>query len=696
MTFLNPAVLFGLLAASIPVLIHLLNLRKLKRIDFSTLSFLKELQKNKIRKIKLKQWLLLALRVLIIMMLVMAFARPALKGTTIGGAASSAKTTAVFIVDDTFSMSVIGNRGSYLNQAKETVKNILRQLQEGDEAALILVSDNSDVRTTSSLTDFVKRINDIEVSYSSGMIHNAIVKASEIISGSANFNKEIYLLTDFQQNRLAAERQLSDFSEVLNENVKLYSFNFSGKSVYNLAVTDMKLQTQIFEKDKPVSFDITVRNFSDNDASDVVVSLFSNGERSSQRSIDVAAGKSETFSMEVNLNQTGFIEYSAEIEDDEILQDNQRFLSFYIPEEIPVVVFYENEADIKFLELPLRVAGENNPLKITKRNINQLSSVNLSSFKVVMITGSGNINSIDRLISFAENGGGVLVFPSVNSTPQSFEAFLKNLPLPGLNGVTGKRGDASALNRFNKVDLDHPVFQNIFLNEKKKIESPEIYYNYKILPSGKGRDIISLSDGSSFMSEYSAGRGKYLLFSSLPELSWNNLPLKGIFPPLIYKTVLYLSYTQNIDEENIIAGNALNINLSGKAVPQLLINRPDGSSETINTGGEPFLNYANTGVAGIYTLRANDNIFDKIPVNTDPLESGTEYISESDFKDYLEKIGFKGSFVSIDPSGDPENQIIQARFGSELWKIFAVLTLLLALLEMTIARSMKKDLAVKH
>ena len=128
MIFLNPAVLFGLLAASIPVLIHLLNLRKLKKIEFSTLAFLKELQKNRIRKIKLKQWLLLALRVLIILLLVFAFARPTLEGIAIGGTTSAAKTTAVFILDDTFSMSVVDADGSYLNQAKQSIQELVRNL----------------------------------------------------------------------------------------------------------------------------------------------------------------------------------------------------------------------------------------------------------------------------------------------------------------------------------------------------------------------------------------------------------------------------------------------------------------------------------------------------------------------------------------------------------------------------------------
>ena len=150
MIFLNPAVLFGLLAASIPVLIHLLNLKKLKTIEFSTLSFLKELQKNKIRKLKLKQWLLLALRVLIILLIVTAFARPALKGVALGGTTSAAKTTAVFILDDTFSMSAVGSDGSGFNQAKQTIIEFLNNLQEGDEAALVLVSDqkNEEIKPT--------------------------------------------------------------------------------------------------------------------------------------------------------------------------------------------------------------------------------------------------------------------------------------------------------------------------------------------------------------------------------------------------------------------------------------------------------------------------------------------------------------------------------------------------------------------
>jgi hypothetical protein len=694
MTFLNPAVLIGLLAASIPVIIHLLNLRKLKRIDFSTLTFLKELQKNKIRKIKIKQWLLLALRVMIILMLVLAFARPALRGTTIGGVASSAKTTAVFILDDTFSMSVIGSRGSYLNHAKETIKQLLSELQEGDEAALILVSEpDKEVNTTSNIAELRKRVDDVDISYTSGYIHDAVAKGAQLITASKNFNKEIYLLSDLQENRIAAQQNLSDFSEVFNENVKLYSLNFSGKQVYNIAITEFKLQTRIFEKDKPVMFDLTLTNYSNEDVDDAVVSLFMNGERSSQRSVDLQAGKAVTINMEAILKETGYIEFASELEDDEVLQDNKRYLSIYVPDEIPVTIFTSNENDTRFIELALKAAGENNPLKVSVRNITQMTSVNLNSNKTIIVSASGELKGGDRLKSFAEGGGGVLLIPSSDAVPESWNNLLSTFSLPGTSGASGNKGENKVINRFSNVDFDHPLFKNIFLNEKRKIESPEIYYNLNIRPSGKGRDIITLADGSVFMGEYSLGEGRVIVLSSVPVLSWNNLPVKGVFPPLVYQSVLYLSYKSNGQQE-YIAGDPVVINLSGKPVPQLNISKPDGTSETVNVSGEDYLQYSGTGTAGIYTLSSNEVIIDKFEVNTDPAESVNRYISDDDFKEYLDKIGFEGIFVNISPEGNISGEILQARFGSELWKIFAVITLLLALTEMTIARSMKRDLAV--
>ncbi|RKY92080.1 MAG: hypothetical protein DRQ01_06775 [Ignavibacteriae bacterium] len=354
MTFLNPAVLFGLLAASIPVLIHLFNLRKLKKIEFSTLRFLKELQKNKIRKIKLKQWLLLALRIMIILLLVTAFARPTLEGISIGGTTSAAKTTALFILDDTFSMSVVDQDGSYFNQAKQTIKNLLTQFEEGDEAAIILVSAQMDeINLTTNLSKLESELGEFETSYTTNELNNALIKAAQVISASKNFNKEIYLLTDFQKGRLAAEENLEDLGEMLKENVKLYSFNYSGKEVYNIALRELKVNTSILEKNKPVSFSVNVNNYSNQPADNTIVSLYIDGKRSAQQTVNIQPGATQTINMEAPVKATGYVDVFAEIEEDDVLHDNKRFTSVFIPEKINILLLYNNPEDSKYVKLAL-------------------------------------------------------------------------------------------------------------------------------------------------------------------------------------------------------------------------------------------------------------------------------------------------------------------------------------------------------
>jgi hypothetical protein len=121
----------------------------------------------------------------------------------------------------------------------------------------------------------------------------------------------------------------------------------------------------------------------------------------------------------------------------------------------------------------------------------------------------GNVKGAERLKAYVDNGGGLLLFPSSDAGTEGWNELLKVLPLPAASGAAGKKGDAAVVNRFSNIDYDHPLFQNIFLNEdKRKIESPEIYYSLNIRPSGKGRDIITLSDGSVFMGVYSHGRRK--------------------------------------------------------------------------------------------------------------------------------------------------------------------------------------------
>jgi hypothetical protein len=702
MLFLNPAVLFGLLAASIPILIHLLNLRKLKRIDFSTLAFLKELQKNKIRRIKLKQWLLLALRVFIIVFLVMAFARPTLKGIAIGGTTSAAKTTAVFILDNTFSMSVVDNKGSYFNQAKRTIKELVKQLQEGDDAAIVKVGggDPEENVSTNNLVDFSRRVDEAEISYASGFLHDAVIKASRILSASKNFNKEIYILSDFQSGRLSKEGSLSDLSEVLDEKTKIYAFNYSGKEVFNLGINQLKVNTQIFEKDKPVSFDITVANHSRRTAEDAVISIFADGERTAQQSVDISSGGFVSVTLEALIKNTGIVNVYAELQDDELIHDNRRFAVLHIPAEIPVVIFADNTEDAAFVSLALNVSEKESPLKITVKSTNQISSTDLNQYKAVVLIGTKNVKEIEKFKSFVNEGSGLFIMPGRNSEESIYSRNLQAMGLPAVKGSAGAKNQQNNSSVFEKVEYEHPIFQNIFADKKKnskdsevkKIESPRIFYHFKISTEGKGRNIISLNDGSSFISEYKSGKGKILLMNTAPVLEWSTFPIKSIFVPLINKSIYYLAFVNQADND-YLAGEILNINLNSHFLPQVKIQGPDDTEEFFKIeNGNKFISYTNTRLAGFYKIFSGEKLYEILPVNIDPSESNPNYLNNSNFQEYLKKIKFKGSFIEINKDENPAKIVLQARFGSELWKYALLAAITLALIEMAVARSTKKEI----
>ncbi len=646
----------------------------------------------------------MVLRVLIILFLVLAFARPTLKGVAIGGATSAAKTTAVFILDNTPSMSVIDSKGSYLNQAKATIKQILSLMQNGDEVALVLTGDpyNNDIKVTSNLSKFQKQVDAVNISDISGLLNSAIVKAAKILSKTNNFNKEIYVLTDFQMGRLADKNSISDLGQILNDKVRLYTFDYSRKEVSNAGIDDISLNTQIFEQDKPLDFNVTVTNYSNQRLNNLVVSLFVENVRSAQQSVSLNPGESRILTLQAPVKQSGFIGAYAEIEDDDILEDDRRYISIYIPKSIPVVIFTDNADDSRFVNLALSAAGSGQTLQVNKKNLNELNSSNLSKYDVAVIIGSEGISRYDLLSSFLKSGGKIILMPGSKSTLQNFDNITKALGIPSPTGTAGKEGSDINAFTFDKEDFSNPIFRDVFSSkEKKEIESPAIYYHYKLSTEGKGENIITLNDGSSFLSEYKINKGKLLLFNTAPILTWTNFPIKNLFAPLITKSVLYMSSKDNSSNQ-IIAGNPVEINLQNNSSPQLKIEAPSNRTGNSNNYDDyvdigkqlnrNFVTYNHTDINGNYKVYAGSNIIDEFSVNSDPAESVTKYYSQDKFADYLKKINFKGKYFNIDKKEDPVKIITQARFGSELWKYFLLGAILLALIEMAIARNTKREL----
>jgi len=694
MIFLNPAVLFGLLAAAIPVLIHMLNLRKLKKVDFSTLKFLKELQKSKIRRIKFKQWLLLALRVLIILFTVFAFARPTLKGIALAGTTSASKTSAVIILDNSFSMSLVESEGSLFNQAKSEIVKILSQLKEGDDAEIIFTSNSKETvnKLTKNISSLKNRINESDISTVTGNITQAIEKGLSILSSSKNFNKELFVLSDFQKESFA---ELSKLKSVDMEDIRLYKINFGGKNYQNIGIDKLNLGTQIFEKNKPIVFNTKITNYSSDNIKDIIVSLFINGDRKTQKNINLNAGATASLELIAEVNTSGFINAFLEIEDDNISLDNRRYINFYIPSKIDVGLFSDNQVDVQFINAVLRSSKNIDEIKTNEHKTNQLASIELSKLDLIIFLPSNNRTNLKRLNDFINSGGGLLLLPGNSINEKDFNNILSNLSITANVTALGTKLANDNYTVFDKVDFEHPVFENIFSKKNKnEIDSPNILYHFNIDYKDIVKKIISLNDNSSFLTELKIGEGKVIIFNTAPSLEWSNFPIKGIFAPLLNKSIYYLASEDN-SINNFIAGNEIKIK-AGNYKGLIEIIKPNKASEFITLDDKSnynFVNYSSADQTGFYNVRNKKDTISVFSVNTNPAESQQEYLNDDQIEDYLNKINFTGKYISIDKSEEIISVIQKARFGSEFWKILIIIALILALIEMLVSKSSKRDIA---
>jgi len=700
MTFLNPLVLFGLIAASIPIIIHLLNLRKLKVIEFSSLQFLKEMQKNKMRKIRIKQILLLILRTLAIIFLVLSFSRPTIRNINLAGLGSEVKNTIILVIDDTPSMSVEDKQGSYISQAKKLAEKILESSEEGDEIYLIRFSDLNILKENFELVSkniAQREIENVEVKDISRTFVDVLLSVSKILDQTKNLSKEVYILTDFQKTNLPEDlSNLPKLDKSFDANTRIYVFKIGEKEAFNISIDSLQVLTKIFEMNKPVTITASLTNHSSENGVNVSSNLYFNDKKVAQKGIDIKSNSSGNFSFTGQIKEYGFNSGRLEIEDDDFLKDNFRYFNFFVPEKIKVLMVSENPNDLFFVNLVLSQTVDDNSepvFSITQTSTQFFNSYKPENYDILIISSPEKIFNLNPLKNFIQNGGRVVILPGINSSVISFSKAIESLGLNTINGVTGSKDTKSSFTRFREIDFNHPIFSGIFSEKvQKKIESPKIFQSFNYKSTLNGKEIISLENNYSFLAEEKIGNGVVLLFTSAIDLSWSELPLKPIFVPMINRIALYAnSNNSNLD---FLAGEEIQFKPFKRITGQLKIQTPDGkeivySSENFVTD---FVNLGKFETAGNYKVFEDDKLIGIISINIDARESNLSKLEEKQLEKFAE-VSFPASRLKILGSEkNPAEVISQERYGTELWKLFLILSIICLVLEMIIARSSKNEL----
>jgi hypothetical protein len=714
MTFLNPFALIGLIAAGIPILLHLLNLRKVRVIEFSTLSFLKELQPTTLRRLRIRQLLLLILRTLLIILLVLAFSRPTLKGTGASSLGARVKTTAVLAIDDSPSMERHDRKGSLWSQAIAAASGILNSLQDGDEIILLPFSAASSVASHPQLPSWHSiartrsELNELRTGTVSGSLDRIFRMADGMFAKSVNAQQELYLISDFQEGLFSGR---SDMPEVTarsgTRGFHTYAIRVGESSTPNLGISDARVVNSIIEQGKPFTVSVTLTNSSDQDVDNSVVSVFLNGTRVTAKAVDVKGGTSPTFEIPVVAGTAGFINGSVALDDDEFPFDNRRFFSINLRRELRVILLGPSPS-LRYIRAAIGTRSASGPtVRMEESTIDRLSGSLLQKTDVLIIANASSMaaSQIAAVKAFLESGGGMLYFPGPSTDARSYQALASAVGLPDFRGLRSttpaSNGTDASATLFEEVDQRHPIFQQMFQpriggdvrqSSPPRVESPHIWSHVMFGPSPCATVVATLTDGSPFLIDRPVGSGRVLLFAIEAEPSWSDFPFKGLFVPLLLRSVSYVAQEQAI-MPGTIAGSSLPALAYLRGHGPLTIHTPLGNTiavPTIASEAESLAGEALTEV-GVYDVTEGSSTITRFVVNGAPGESLLRPAESEEVEQVAARSGVEtGQLTWIDDSGSLGRVISEARFGVELWRLALLAALVVALLELLLARSTRR------
>jgi hypothetical protein len=683
LNFLNPAVLIAAIAALIPLLIHLFSKRQVKVIPFSSLKHLKEMQKRQVRRIKIRQLLLLALRMLIILAAALAFARPATKGGYIG---SHAGVSAVILLDRSGSMQRQVKDGQLFDLAKKKALEILENFGQADETAPLTfdrqiyfpAGANFLSRETAE-----KYINEISCGYDSTNLGEALKKAGETLREAKNLNKELYILSDYQSN------SLPPMPESTLQGVAVYLIDFPLETDGNSGAIGVDLGGQLIEVGANFSAAAEIANYDDRAKEEQLASLFIDGVRVMQTGLRLAPKGKETAVFACAVKQPGFHSGWTEISDDGLPADNRFYFSFRIPEQFNVLII-DGDGSGRLFNLALTPSEElARHWSVKSISPDQFSSVRLGDYDAVIFVGVSSLGKTEtaQLRRYLDGGGGLLYALGENSDPDYFnENFGHKIdltidkPLP----ANVSRAGYYAMER---MDYSHPIFMPFSELQKDTLPTFRFFALPEIIDGPRNRDLAYFSNGRPAIVEDRFGLGKVILLVGSIRPEYSDFASHSFFVPFTIRTMEYLSGDVSAYEYKNLVGQPVKRSVSIKEAelgPAQLIT-PDNRAFLLNgeeKGDRTIYDCRPIDAPGIYRLVVGGRTIDQFPANMPQAEGD---LTSEPLDKYGKKIG-ASNYKIIPFNESPGKVVSEARFGRELWKIFLWAAALIMATEMILSR----------
>lgn len=678
MLFTNPYFLFGLFAIAIPIVIHLFNFRRFKKIYFSDTSFLEELKVQTQKYSRLKHLLILFLRILAITAMVFAFAQPFIP---IAGTQNTikAKNAVSIFVDNSFSMQSVTDQNRLLDIAKNKAKEIISAYSNSDEFQLLTHDFEGKHQHLCSKDEFLKLIDEVEITASVRKLPEIIKRQQDALSLSPQSNKISYIISDFQKS-------ISNFESIKSDsNFIAFLIPLIPQKTNNIFIDSCWFDSPVLQINKTVKLNVKIINSSETAFDKVPVKLMINGKQRAVASIDIKEKEEQILKLSYTITESGIQSGIIEITDYPIIYDDKYFFSYNVAVNIPIMIINGNEEN-QYLNKLYKLDSVFSVNNFNDKNIdfsifNNQDFIILNSLKTI---SSGLIQELKR---FADNGGSIAIFPA---TEIDFDSY--KLLSTTLNIDIYEQKDSTDT-KVEELNMQHPVYRDVFEKLPENIDLPSVFSFYSFNKNQLSRKeyLLKLLNGKDFLTSSISGKG-IVYQSSVPlETNWSNFPRHAIFVPTLFNMAMQsqqgnkLSYTIGNDEVIRIKS----INLNGEET--MLLKGEQKGFEIIpehkNIDNQLDISFHNQiKQAGNYHLYKGNQQITDISFNYDRNESRLDFFTSDDIQKII-KDNSLSNYKLIETKNKNLGELIkEINQGIKLWKLFIILTLVFLLAEAIIIR----------
>lgn len=684
MTFVSPLFLWALAAIAVPIIIHLFNFRKYKKVYFTNVKFLRELQQESKSKSRLKEILILAARCLAIVCLVLAFAQPIIpdKSNPVKNAGASA--VSIFI-DNSFSMENVSKQGPLLELAKTQARELLKASGNTDKIHIITCDFEGRHQRFNSKEDALNLLDEIKISPTVRNLSDVLKRQNEFLRGSSLPNKRIYIFSDAQRSTFDIDKMVPDST------IGVTLIPLTANQVNNVTVDSCWFESPLQQKGFIQKLHAKINNTGNHVIDAGSAKLFLNKQQIAIASFSLEANAETEVLFTFECKQAGLNYGSVKIEDYPVTFDDELFFAFNSKVNVGVCLINGRDAGI-----------DNSFSSLFKNdsifNFSFLSeqTIDYSLFKntdVILLNQLNEVSSglTSELIKFSEKGGALVIIPSVKAENVSYKEAFTSLNLPQLMTL-----DSASVLKVDKIEMASGFYEGVFEKIEDRLNLPLVNKHFVLGRNSRNNfePVLTLNNGDVFFGKCKFNNADLYLFSTPFSNNGTNFSKHALFVPTFYR-ICFSSLNTIPLSYNVNSNTAIALKNDGTYREQPPhVRKSDGSLDVI-----PELRNVNNALTiytqeqinspGFYTVNHLGQDILPLAFNYSRRESDLVCMNVEEISKIINDKAWKSVQLISDTQSDLSKQILEGVEGKKLWKLFIILALVFIGIEVVLLRLLK-------